>query len=146
MNSKAFGTLLGVLLLGACGGDSTGVNGDATGTYTLQSIGGHFLPYTVFTSSTTELTFKSGSLTINADNTFSETTDFNQTDTSSGQAVVTSATSTCAGTYAQRGNGFTFSESASADPSCGFTYGGSWDGANSLTVSYAPGAMALYTK
>ncbi|MEA2706043.1 MAG: hypothetical protein QOH22_831, partial [Gemmatimonadaceae bacterium] len=38
-NPKAFLVLFGALLLGACGGDSsTGVNGDASGTYAFQSI------------------------------------------------------------------------------------------------------------
>jgi hypothetical protein len=145
INPKAFVALIAVLL-GACGGDSTGVNGDASGTYTLQSISGNPLPYTVGTSATTTLTFKSGSLTINMGASFSETTNFDQTDNSSGSPVVTSGTSTCVGTYSQRGNGFTFSEAASADPSCGFTYGGSWNGSNAFTVNYAPGAAALYTK
>ena len=146
INPKPLIALFGVLLLGACGGDSTGVNGDASGTYVLQSISTHLLPYTVGTSATTTLTFKAGTLTINADASFSETTDFDETDTSSGSPVVTSGTSTCVGTYSQRGKGFTFSEAASADPSCGFTYGGSWNGTNAFIVNFAPGAAALYIK
>ena len=145
MNPKSLLALFGVLLLGACD-SSTAVNGDASGTYTLQSISGNPLPYTVGTSATTTLTFKSGSLTINTDQSFSETTDFDQTDNSTNPPTVVSGTSTCVGTYAQRGNSFTFSEASSADPSCGFTYGGSWNGTNSFTVNYAPGAAALYTK
>ncbi|HEV2017060.1 MAG TPA: hypothetical protein VGQ98_02015 [Gemmatimonadaceae bacterium] len=144
-NPKAFLALLGILLLGACGGDaSTGVNGDASGTYTLQSINSNPLPYTVATGATTTLTFKSGSLTIGTDNTFSETLDLDENDTASGST--TSTTSTCVGTYSQRGNGFTFSESSSADPNCGFTYGGAWNGSNAFTVTFAPGASAYYTK
>jgi hypothetical protein len=145
MNPKSVLAVFGVLLLGACD-SSTSVNGDASGTYTLQSISGNPLPYTVGTSATTTLTFKSGTLTINTDQSFSETTNFDETDNSSGSPVVTSGTSTCNGTYSQRGTSFTFSESASADPSCGFTYGGSWNGTSSFTVNYAPGAAALYTK
>ena len=145
VNPKAFLALFGVLLLGACGGDaSTGVNGDASGTYTLQSIGGKPLPVTVATSATTTVTFKSGALTVNTDNTFSETLDFDQTDVTSG--AVTSGTSTCVGTYSQRGNSFSFSEASSSDPSCGFTYSGSWNGTNAFTINFGAGADAYYTK
>jgi hypothetical protein len=143
INPKAFLALFGVLLLGACGGDaSTGVNGDASGTYTLQRIGSNPLPFTVSTSATSTLTFKSGGLTINADKTFSETLDYDENIS----GTVTSTTSTCVGTYSQRGNSFTFSESSSTDPSCGFTYGGTWNGSNAFTVNFAPGAAAYFTK
>jgi hypothetical protein len=143
INPKAFIALFGVLLLGACGGDaSTGVNGDASGTYNLQSISGNPLPFTVATSTTSTLTFKSGTFTINRDNTFSETLDYDETIS----GTMSSATSTCVGTYTQRGNSFTFSEAASSDPNCGFTYGGSWNGTNAFTVNFAPGAAALYTR
>lgn len=146
-NPKAFLALLGILLLGACGGDaSTGVNGDAIGTYTLQSISGNPLPFTVSTSATSTATFKSGALTINTDKTFSETLDLDETESSSGSPITTSTTSTCVGTYSQRGNSFTFSESTSTDPQCGFTYGGAWNGSNAFTVTFAPGAAAYYTK
>ena len=55
VNQKTSLALVGVLLLGgaACGGSAaTGVNGDASGTYTLQSIGGKTLPFTVSTGAT----------------------------------------------------------------------------------------------
>src|SRR2546423_4398749 len=145
INPKSLLALLGVLLLGACD-SSTGVNGDASGTYTLQSISGNPLPYTVGTSATTTLTFNSGTLTVNRDATFSETMNFDQTDNSSGSPVVTSGTSTCLGTYSQRGNGFTFSEAASGDPSCGFTYGGSLNGSKTINVNYSPGTAPLQYK
>ena len=144
-NPKAFLALLGILSLGACGGDaSTGVNGDASGTYILQLINGNQLPYTVATGATTTLTFQAGTLTIGTDNTFSETLDLDEFDSATG--ATTSTTSTCVGTYSQRGNGFTFSESSSTDPNCGFTYGGAWNGSNAFTVTFAPGAAAYYTK
>ena len=145
INPKALLAMLGVLLVSACGGDaSTGVNGDASGTYTLQSISGNPLPFTVSSGATFTLTFKSGSLTINTANTFSETLSFDETNTVSG--AVTSMTSTCLGTYTQRGTSFNFSEASSADPNCGFTYSGSWNGSNAFTVNYVPGAAAYYTK
>ena len=145
INPKAICALLGVLVLGACGGDSsTGVNGDASGTYTLQSIGGKPLPLTVSSGATSTTTFKSGSLTINTSTTFSETLSYDTKDTVSG--AVTSTNSTCLGTYTQRGTSFSFSEASSADPNCGFTYDGSWNGSNAFTVNFAPGAAAYYTK
>jgi hypothetical protein len=143
VNPKAFLALLGVLVLGACGGDTfTGVNGDASGTYTLRSIAGKPVPLTVSTGASSTVTYKSGSLTMNTGNTFSETLDTDQTVS----GVVTSATSTCLGTYSQRGNDFSFSESASADPNCGFSYSGFWDGSNAFTVNFGVGAAAYYTK
>lgn len=145
INPKVLFALLGVLALGACGGDSsTGVNGDASGTYTLQTIGGKPLPLTVASGATSTVTFKSGSLTVNKVNTFSETLSYDTKDTVS--HAVTSTTSTCLGTYSQRGNSFSFAESSSSDPNCGFTYDGSWNGSNAFTVNYAPGAAAYYTK
>jgi hypothetical protein len=143
INPKAFLALFGVLLLGACGGDAfTGVNGDASGTYTLQSISGTNLPVTVSTGPTSTVTFKSGTLTINTDNIFSETLDYDQTIS----GTLSSTTSTCVGTYSQRGNSFTFSEATSSDPTCGFTYGGSWNGSNAFTVNFGLGATGYYTK
>ena len=145
INPRALFPVLGVLFLGACGGDaSTGVNGDASGTYTLQTIGGKPLPLTVTSGANSTVTFKSGSLTINTGNTFSETLSYDTKDIVSG--AVTSTTSTCLGTYTQRGNSFSFAESSSSDPNCGFTYDGSWNGSNAFTVNYAPGAAAFYTK
>jgi len=142
-NPKAFLALISVLLLGACGGDSsTGVNGDASGTYTLQSIGGKPLPLTVASSATSTTTFKSGSLTINTDHSFSGTLNYDQNIS----GTMSSSTSICLGAYTQRGGSFTFSESSSSDPNCGFTYDGTWNGTNSFTVNYAPGAAAVYTK
>lgn len=143
INPRAFFPLLGVLLLGACGGDaSTGVNGDASGTYTLRSIGGKPLPLTVSTGPTSTVTFKSGSLTVNTNSTFSATLDLDETVS----GTVTSTTSTCLGTYSQSGNNFSFSETASSDPNCGFTYSGSWNGSNAFTLDYGAGAAALFSK
>ena len=145
INPKSFLALMGVLALGACGGDSsTGVNGDARGTYTLQSIGGKPLPLTVSSGATSTTTFKSGSLTIITSTAFSETLSYDTKDTVSG--AVTSTTSTCLGTYTQHGTSFSFAETSSTDPNCGFTYSGSWNGSNAFTINFNPGAAAYYTK
>jgi hypothetical protein len=142
-NPKAFLVLFGALLLGACGGDSsTGVNGDASGTYAFQSINGNPLPYTVPTGASSTLTFTSGSFTINTGSAFNHTINYDETIS----GTTTSSSFTCTGTFAQRGNSFTFSEVATSDGNCGLTYDGAWNGTNAVTVTFVPGVTAYYTK
>jgi hypothetical protein len=140
---KASLVVLGVLLLGACGGDSsTGVNGDATGTYTLSSINGNSIPYSIPVDATTTVTFTGGNFTISSSGDFSETISYDVT--VSGQT--TSTTSVCPGTYDQSGTHFTFVEAASDNPDCGATYTGSWNGSTTFTIAFGLGVQAIYTK
>jgi hypothetical protein len=140
---KAFFVVLGVLLLGACGGDSsTGVNADATGTYTLRSINGNLIPYSFPVDATTSVTFTGGNFTINTGSDFSETISYDFT--TSGQT--TSTTSVCPGTYTQIGTRFTFTEAASNNPDCGAAYTGSWDGSATFTIAFQLGVQAIYAK
>ncbi len=140
---KGLIALLGVLMLGACGGDSaTGVSGDASGTYTLRTINGAPLPLTVPTGTNSFQTLKSGSFTINTGNTFSETINLEDNVGS----TVTSHTSICPGTYTRNGASFTFVESVSSDPNCGFTYGGTWNGSDTFTIAFQAGVQVVYTK
>jgi hypothetical protein len=145
VNQKTSLALVGVLLLAgaACGGSATtGVNGDASGTYTLQSIGGKALPFTVSTGATSTLTFKSGALTVNTDKSFSATLSFDENIS----GTLSSTTSTCVGAYSQQGNSFNFIEASSSDPNCGFTYSGTWNGSNTFSVNFSAGAIAVYTR
>ena len=150
VNRKAFLAVLGVLLLSACGGsDATGVNGDASGTYTLRTFGGQLLPYTPAGQNPADFfTFNGGSVTINTDATFSETIVYSETTT--GQ--MNNTTSTCFGTYSQAGSTIFFSEPVAVNPDCGGNFAGTWNGGNTLTLTFDVGVTtvvlvdAVYTK
>jgi hypothetical protein len=139
---KAVFSLVGVLLLAACTDNSVGVNGDASGTYALSSVSGNAVPFTIAVSPTETQTFKSGSLVINTDGTFSDTFDID--DTNSGQT--TSQSIVCTGTFTQRGGTFNFSETATSDRFCGGVFAGSWNGSTTFSVAYSQGFVALYNK
>jgi hypothetical protein len=139
---KAFLAAFGVLLLSACGGsDTTTVNGDLTGTYTLNSING-VLPFTIALDPNTNATFTAGTFTIVADGTFTDILDYH-TDSSGGTIF---NTSTCVGTYTQQGNSLTFSEQqSSTDAICGGIYNGLGSG-TTLTISFTSTFQASYSK
>ncbi|HVS59653.1 MAG TPA: hypothetical protein VHE82_03050 [Gemmatimonadaceae bacterium] len=141
-NLKAFLPVLGVLLLSACGGDSTGVSGDATGTYTINSINGNSIPYSVTLDPTYTITFTGGNFMISSGGAFSETISY--TELISG--TTTNTTSTCPGTYTQNGGSFTFTEAPSPDPNCGATYTGTWNGSDTFTMAFDVGFQAVYKK
>ena len=144
VNRKAFLAVLGVLLLSACGGsDATGVNGDASGTYTLRTFGGQALPYTLAGQDPADFfTINGGGITINTNATFSET--YMYSETTPGQTINT--TSTCLGTYSRAGSTISFSEPNAANPDCGGTFTGTWNGGNTLTLSIGVGVDAVFTK
>jgi hypothetical protein len=139
---KAFLAVFGALLLSACGGgDTTAVNGDFTGTWTLTSING-VLPYTVALDPNTTATFTAGTFTIVADGTFTDVLDYH-TDSSAGRIF---NTSTCVGTYTQQGNSLTFAEQlSSTDAICGGLYNGLGSG-STLTISFSSTFHAVYSK
>ena len=141
-NPKAFLAVLGVLLLSACGSDSTGVSGDATGTYTLNSLNGGAIPYSVTLDPTYTITFTGGNFMISSGGAFSETISY--TELISG--TTTNTTSTCPGTYTQSGGSFTFSEEASNNPDCGATYTGTWNGSDTFTMAFDQGFQGVYKK
>lgn len=128
---KAIFAVLGVVLVAACN-DTTIVNGDASGTYSLTAINGSPLPVLVAASATDTVVITSGLLTINTDRTFTETLSFDETT----GGVTTSKTDVCPGNYSQRGNDFTFDESRTDNPHCGFSYPVRWDGANNVSAFF----------
>jgi hypothetical protein len=128
---KAIFAVLGVVLVAACN-DTTVVNGDASGTYTLTAINGASLPFLLDATATDTLLLTSGSITINPDGTFVETL---SADVTTG-GTKTTQTNVCPGNYVQRGNAFTFTESLTADPNCGSQYGARWDGANTVSLFF----------
>ncbi|HEY0386497.1 MAG TPA: hypothetical protein VGC64_10820 [Pyrinomonadaceae bacterium] len=138
---QAFLALIGLCLLSACGSDnSTGITGDASGTYNLTSVNGS-LPYTYFQDATTTDRITGGNFSLNADGTFTQTLNFDET--ISGQT--TTDASTCNGTFSQNGAIFTFSEVATTDGACGGSYTGRWDGTNQFTFALS-GAQLVYVK
>ncbi len=62
-----------VVLLGACGSSSTGPsNANVSGSYTLSSVGGSSLPYTIPNTSQPEIV-QSATITLTSDSTYSAT-------------------------------------------------------------------------
>jgi hypothetical protein len=127
--SKTAIALLGIVLVTACN-DATAVNGDASGTYNLSAVNNAALPVTVAASATDTVVLKSGSVTINADGTFTETL---SVDITTG-GVTTNQTNACPGVYSQSGNSFTFAEVSNTDGTCGGSYSVRWDGADTVSL------------
>jgi hypothetical protein len=143
--SRSLFALAGVLLFAACNDNTTtGINGDASGTYNLALINNAQPPAIIFQDLTIPetLTLTGGNFIINSDGTFSETLNIDDT-TSSG---TTSSSSTCPGTFSQNGGNFTFSETNSGDPNCGATYSGSWDGSNSFSFAFGNQILLVFSK
>jgi hypothetical protein len=128
---KAIFAVLGIVLVAACN-DSTAVNGDASGTYTLSAINGSPLPFILSATTTDTLVIKSGNIVINADGTFVETLSADKTIS----GVTTTQTNICPGNYAQRGDAFTFNETLTGDASCGGSYGARWNGSDTMSLLF----------
>jgi hypothetical protein len=139
---KGFLAVIGVLLLSACGGDnSTGISGDASGSYNLTTVDGTAVPFTYFSDDTTTARVTGGNFTLNEDGSFSQTLNFDAT--ISGQTSIDAIT--CQGNYTHSGGTYTFAEVAAGDVSCGSTYNGSWNGSNTFLFSLG-GHAFVYVK
>ena len=130
------------LALAACGGSdkSTGPGGTLEGTYALKTINGRALPAVVFQIPDDKVEITSGSVTMNANNSFSETVTLRETITGS---PVEETPITCPGTYTRSGSAITFSEPETED--CGGTYTGTWSSGNTLTVNFG-GVTGVFRK
>jgi hypothetical protein len=137
-NSGIFVTLAGVLLLAACKDNSIGVVDAVSGSYSLTSISG--LPVPVSLNDT--ISISGGALSLKTDGTFTESLDY----VIAGAAGTTTPTVTCTGSVGQRGSNFDFAETATSDRNCGGNYGGTWDGADTFSVTYNPGFVAVYNR
>ena len=97
---KLYVFLLALLLpLTACEDDPTGTVDDALGTYTLQTIAGNALPVTVFEIGPDRLEVAAGQVALNANNAFTTSLTFRETE----GGVVTTSTETANGTFARSG-------------------------------------------
>src|SRR3954467_16001999 len=134
--------VLGLFLLSACGGDSTGISGDASGTYNLALVNNNPPPFIYNQDATTTDRITGGSFTLNEDGSFSQTLDFDETIVGEG---TTTDSSTCQGTFTQNGGNFTFDEVETADGACGGTYSGSWNGSDRFTFSLGLASL-VYVK
>jgi hypothetical protein len=139
---QAFLALIGLCLLSACGSDSTGISGDASGSYDLALVNNAPPPYIYFQDATTTDRITGGNFTLNEDGTFTQTLEFDETIV--GEGTTTDA-STCNGTYTQSGGNFTFTEVDTADGACGGIYSGSWNGDERFTFSLGVASL-VYTK
>ena len=132
-----------VAVFSSCG-DSSGPNGGAfVGTYALISVNGQNVPAIIYADQFVTFRITSGSVTLNASNTFSTTGTLQQTPVI-GQS--TTITETCTGTFVVSGSTITFIESGSTSSFCSGSYDGTWDGSNTLTIALDPALQAVFRK
>jgi hypothetical protein len=123
-------------LVSACGGgdDPTSPNDSFAGTYTLRTINGSNLPYTVVQVGADKLEITDDAITLNDGGTWTESGHYRETE----NGVVTTTSIVDAGTYTRTGTAITL-----ASPTTG-TVSGTVSG-GTLTVSLE-GLSAVYRK
>ena len=133
MRIAAIALLAGSLCVAACD-DSNNLNFvtplNALGTFTLVTVNGNALPAVVADTVSPPLTITalSGSIVINANNTFSDVVALEQ----NVGGIITNSTRSCTGTWTSTGNTLTFVEAATSG--CGRTFTGILNG-RTLTAS-----------
>jgi len=139
--TRALLAIAAVTVVAACS-ESSGP-ASMTGAYSLvriDGINGTGLPVTIFKDPTEEFRVTAGTITLNSNNTFSVS--------GAGVAIesgqTTNISQTCTGTYTVSGNGITFTGAPVAD--CAGVITGTWDGANTLTISGAPTIQGVFKK
>jgi hypothetical protein len=135
--------VVSVFLLVACGGDGgtgPGGEGSVVGTYNLQTVNGTAPPVTIIQIGTYRAEVTGGNFAVNANNTFSATHSYRETDVGTSNEF----SETCTGTYTRTGNSLSFNEATSGD-FCGGTYNGNVSG-NNLTVAYDAQLQAVYRR
>ena len=122
-------------LFTACGGDgSTGPTVSVAGTYTLRTVNASPLPYTVTQSGPYRYEITSDAYTLTDGGTWSEI----RTDRTTSNGVVTTSTSSDAGTYSRNGTAITL-----VSPNSGAVSGSVTDGTMTLT---AQGVALVFVK
>lgn len=125
-----------LLALAGCDSDSTGPDANAhVGTYTLVTVNGSPLPFVVVQVLNDKIEVTKGSVTLNADGTYSDRVTLRATE--GGSTTTEEEAST--GTYAMNGTSVSFIETSSGE-----TYSGSLSG-DDLTV-IVEGFTAVYNK
>jgi hypothetical protein len=127
--------LLSALALAACGSDSsTAPAPTIAGTWTLQTINGSALPFTIAQTATSKIEVLSDVITISGTGSFTQTTSLRST--TSGVATTQSVAD--AGTYVVNGSAVTLRFNSD-----GSTGTGSWSGD---TITTTDGGFALVYK
>ena len=126
-----------LVMLAACGGDSTGPNGDLTGSYTLRTVNGANVPAVLYQDSQEKDELTGGNINLNADKTWSGTLSTRVTDLTSGGVGTFSAPA--GGTYSSSGGTITLTEAGGASQLTGSVSAGT------LTISADLGLGAAIT-
>jgi hypothetical protein len=92
--------LTAAVVLTACSDSPTGGSGQIEGTYSIHTINGSSLPYTLFQFGNDKFEVLSGSMTLQANGTFTQTFSTRETE----EGVTTTETSTSSGTWSRTGN------------------------------------------
>ena len=129
--------LAALLMLVACGGDSTGPNADVTGNYTLQTVNGASVPAVVFQDSQEKDELTAGNINLNADKTWSGNLTARVTDLMSGATGTFSAPGN--GTYTSSGGTITLTDATDGSQLTGNVGGGT------LTITGDLGVGTLIT-
>lgn len=122
---RSVALLLMVALVAGCS-DSTGPgDGSVTGTFKLQTVNGNNLPAAVIQIGNDKVEITEGSITMNADKTYSSRIGIRVTE--GGRTITNTEAST--GTYARNNNAITFTDSD------GEVNTGSLSGGNTITFT-----------
>jgi len=116
-----------LVMLAACGGDSTGPNADVTGNYTLRTVNGGNVPAVVYQDTLEKDELTSGNITLNADKTWTGLLSARITDLTSGAANTFSAPAS--GTYTNASGTLTLTDGTDGSKLMGSVGGGT------LTIS-----------
>lgn len=123
-------TLALALLAGCGGGDKAAAPKTVHGTYPLVSYNGSALPALLIQVPGYKAELTGGTITLNNNGSFTDSYSIRETE----GTTVTNTTYPCGGTWAQSGNTLSLQEAVSAD--CGAQATGSWDGNNTLTLTW----------
>lgn len=123
-------------LLSGCDDDGSGPEGgEVTGTYTLRTIDGQNLPFTLLNVPGYRIEVLADQYTLNSGGSFTSTTSYRETE----GTVVTTSEDTYAGTWVQNGATINMNSTDNGPESAAFS------GGNTLTFT-AGGRTAIYRK
>ena len=123
---RLVGSALLVMLV-ACGGDSTGPNADVTGNYTLRTVNGGNVPAIVYQDTQEKDEITSGNIILNADKTWNGVLSARVTDLTSGATDTFSVPAS--GTYTNASGTLTLTDATDGSKLMGSVGGGT------LTIS-----------
>jgi ABC-type glycerol-3-phosphate transport system substrate-binding protein len=134
MRSAVLAIALGALLVACGGGDkSTGPSDTVSGTFTLRTVNGSNLPFTVFAFPDYKIEITASVLTMSANKTYTEATTWRETD----GGTVREETEPTSGTYTRNGDRITFRDTE------GETLTGTISG-NTITIIIDNALSAVY--